>query len=115
MSDNNEIFHNTDGEILLQPTIGTVQIITECGIMELEPNYIGVIPKNMKFQVNNIIGPSSGIMFELLNDLSFIIPHKGIIGSNGLANREDFEVVGPYIPNNKLNTKHRIINKCNDI
>jgi len=69
----------------------------------------------MKFQVNSISGPAAGIIFELLNNLSFNIPYKGIVGSNGLANSEHFQTVSPYIDNDKLFTKHKLINKYYDI
>jgi len=48
MTDNNEVFHNADGEMMIQPSKGELQIITECGIMDIEPNYICVIPKKFK-------------------------------------------------------------------
>ena len=48
MSHDNKSFHNADGEILIQPSKGKFEIMTECGILELEPGTIGVIPKNMK-------------------------------------------------------------------
>lgn len=38
MYDNDQVFHNADGEMLIQPSQGAIKIITECGIMNLEPN-----------------------------------------------------------------------------
>jgi len=49
MSKSHKIFHNIDSEILIQPSEGSLEILTECGILELRPSVIGVIPKNMKF------------------------------------------------------------------
>lgn len=49
MKDNNRVFHNCDGEFLIQPSVGKLEILTECGILELEPGIIGVITKNIKF------------------------------------------------------------------
>lgn len=49
MSDENLVYHNADGELLIQPSCGNLTILTECGILELFPGVIGVIPKNMKF------------------------------------------------------------------
>ena len=49
MSAERKVYHIIDGEILIQPSIGEFEILTECGVLELRPGIIGVIPKNMKF------------------------------------------------------------------
>jgi homogentisate 1,2-dioxygenase len=81
-----------DGEILIQPSTGSLTILTECGILELSPGIIGVIPKNMKIQVNLSSSDSTatGVITELKNDRSFRLPHRGLLGANGLANPEYF-------------------------
>lgn len=56
MSAEHKVFHNIDGEIMISPAVGKLQIITELGILDLEPGFIGVIPKNMKIQVNLVEG-----------------------------------------------------------
>lgn len=92
MSTRHCIYHNCDGEILIQPSKGHLIIFTECGQLEVEPGIIAVIPKNMKFQVNlaSQENEASGIITELKNDRSFRLPHRGPLGANGLANPEYF-------------------------
>lgn len=83
-----------------------MEILTECGVLELRPGIIGVIPKNMKFQVN-LKGNEKycqGLVTELKNDKSFRIPHKGPIGANGLVNPEYVEGPTPFVDKAKLNS-----------
>lgn len=49
MSEDFKVYHNIDGEMLIQPSVGALEIVTECGILELAPGTIGVITKNIKF------------------------------------------------------------------
>lgn len=110
MSANHQVFHNLDGEMLIQPSHGSLSILTECGRLQLSPGVIGVIPKNMKVQVNLQEGSdsASGVITELKNDRSFRLPHRGPLGANGLANPEYFESPTPFVDEEHLNTTHRL-------
>src|SRR5689334_14980563 len=42
---------DADGEMLILPQSGTLQVVTELGRMELAPGWVGLIPRGMKFRV----------------------------------------------------------------
>lgn len=82
-------FYNSDGELLIVPSLGTCEIFTELGKMTLAPGEIAVIPRGIRFQV---ILQSPAIQGYILENygLPFVLPDLGPIGSNGLANPKDF-------------------------
>jgi len=86
----NRFFYNADGEMLLVPQQGTIEVRTELGDLQAAPKEIVVIPRGMKFQVNPKGGPARGYVCENYGQ-AFRLPGLGPIGSNGLANPRDFE------------------------
>jgi len=83
-------FYNADGELLIVPQQGRLNIATEFGMIEIEPQQIAVIPRGIRFQVDLPDGASRGYVCE--NFGAFLrLPDLGPIGSNGLANPRDFE------------------------
>jgi len=83
-------FYNADGELLIVPQQGVLNIATELGMIEIEPQQIAVIPRGVRFRVDLPEGPSRGYVCE--NFGAFLrLPDLGPIGSNGLANPRDFE------------------------
>ena len=85
------IFSNADGEMLIMPQQGALRIDTELGGLEVEPGWIALIPRGMKFRVNLVDAEARGYVAENYG-LPFRLPELGPIGSNGLANARDFEV-----------------------
>lgn len=84
-------FCNTDGELLIVPQQGQIELFTECGRMALTPGDIGVVPRGMKFKVELPDGPVRGYVCE--NYGSYLtLPERGPIGANCLANARDFMV-----------------------
>src|SRR6185295_5213481 len=83
------VFVDADGELLILPQSGTLQIVTELGRMELEPGSVGLVPRGVKFRVE-VSGESRGYVAEN-HGMPFRLPDLGPIGSNGLANPRDFE------------------------
>ncbi|XP_022649728.1 homogentisate 1,2-dioxygenase-like [Varroa jacobsoni] len=81
-------FQNADGDFLIVPELGTLEITTEFGRMRVEPNEICVIQQGMRFSIS-VNGPSRGYVLEVY-DGHFVLPHLGPIGANGLANPRDF-------------------------
>lgn len=85
-------FYNSDGDMLIVPQEGTLEIATEFGFLEVAPCEIAVIQRGIKFQVRlkdnqkvrGYICENYGAHFEL--------PNLGPIGANGLANPRDFLV-----------------------
>lgn len=74
----NRAFYNSDGDFLIVPQEGALDITTEHGKMYVEPNEICVIQQGMRFAVN-VTGPSRGYICEVY-DGHFKIPDLGPIG-----------------------------------
>eukprot|EP01112_Ceratiomyxa_fruticulosa_P010897 TRINITY_DN2906_c0_g1_i1.p1 TRINITY_DN2906_c0_g1~~TRINITY_DN2906_c0_g1_i1.p1 ORF type:complete len:436 (-),score=59.24 TRINITY_DN2906_c0_g1_i1:296-1603(-) len=86
----NKCFYNSDGDFLIVPQLGTLDVNTEFGKLWVPPGYIVVIPRGICFSVNLPSGASRGYVLEVFGS-HFKIPDLGPIGANGLANPRDFE------------------------
>ncbi|XP_055539331.1 homogentisate 1,2-dioxygenase [Wyeomyia smithii] len=84
----NSAFYNSDGDFLIVPQEGSLDITTEFGKMYVKPNEICVIPQGIRFSVA-VDGPTRGYILEVY-DGHFRLPDLGPIGANGLANQRDF-------------------------
>ncbi len=84
-----EHFFNADGEILVVAQQGKLCFRTEFGVIEIEPGEICVIPRGVIFRVELIDGPARVYVCENYGG-SFILPDRGPIGANCLANPRDF-------------------------
>lgn len=82
-------FYSADGELLIVPQQGRLQIATELGNIDLSPQEIAVIPRGIRFQVRLPDGEARGYICENFGAL-LRLPDLGPIGSNGLANARDF-------------------------
>ena len=82
-------FYSADGEFLIVPQQGRLELATELGSIELEPQEIAVIPRGIRFQVRLPDGEARGYVCEIFGAL-LRLPDLGPIGSNGLANPRDF-------------------------
>jgi homogentisate 1,2-dioxygenase len=102
-------FMNSDGEMLLVPQTGRLQLHTELGLIELSPGEIGLVPRGMRWRVALPDGQARGYICENYG-APFRLPELGPIGSNGLANARDFlapvaavdEATGPVVITNKF-------------
>ena len=82
-------FYNADGELLIVPQEGRLDIATEMGRLEVAPFEIVVIPRGVRFAVSLPDGAARGYICENFGAL-LRLPDLGPIGSNGLANPRDF-------------------------
>ena len=82
-------FYDADGELLIVPQQGRLQIQTELGVLDIEPQEIAVIPRGVRFRVALPDGSARGYVCENFGAL-LRLPDLGPIGSNGLANPRDF-------------------------
>ncbi|MBD4909225.1 homogentisate 1,2-dioxygenase, partial [Xanthomonas citri pv. citri] len=57
-------FYDADGELLLVPQLGRLRIHSELGVLELEPQQIGVIPRGVRFRVELPDGEARGYVCE---------------------------------------------------
>eukprot|EP00759_Apiculatamorpha_spiralis_P033688 PhF_6_TR34971/c0_g1_i1/m.50787/K00451/HGD, hmgA; homogentisate 1,2-dioxygenase len=83
-------FCNADGDMLIVPQLGALDITTELGKMYVPPGVICVIQRGIRFSVNTPDGDTRGYVCEVY-DSHFQLPPLGVIGTNGLANPQDFE------------------------
>ena len=84
------VFVSADGELVIIPQQGAVEIQTELGRLEVPPGFIAVVPRGIKFRVQLLEGEARGYVAENYG-LPLRLPDLGPIGSNGLANPRDFE------------------------
>jgi len=82
-------FVNADGELLVVPQQGRLEITTELGVLDVKPGEIAVLPRGLVFKVALPDGLSRGYVCENYG-AQFRLPELGPIGSNGLANARDF-------------------------
>ena len=82
------VFYDADGELLIVPQEGALEIATELGRLAVAPGEIAVIPRGFKFRVD-VQGPARGYVCENYA-APLRLPELGPIGANGLANPRDF-------------------------
>ncbi|MEM6463789.1 MAG: homogentisate 1,2-dioxygenase [Pseudomonadota bacterium] len=85
-----DYFFNADAELLIVPQVGTLELFTEMGRIEIEPNEIAIVPRGMIFQANPLDGQARGYICENYG-AKFTLPDRGPIGANCLANPRDFK------------------------
>ena len=83
-------FVDADGELLILPEQGRLELLTELGQMEVAPGHMALIPRGVRFKVRLPDGEARGYVAENHGSL-FRLPDLGPIGANGLANPRDFE------------------------
>jgi homogentisate 1,2-dioxygenase len=82
-------FYDADGELLIVPQEGALRVVTECGVLEVAPREVCLIPRAMKFKVDLLDDHARGYVCE--NYGAYLtLPERGPIGANGLANARDF-------------------------
>ncbi|CAE7183519.1 unnamed protein product [Rhizoctonia solani] len=81
---------NADGDMLIVPQLGRLDIQTEFGKMMVRPGEICVIQKGIRFKVGLPDGDSRGYIQEIFGS-HFELPELGPLGGHGLANVRDFE------------------------
>ncbi|QJR16163.1 homogentisate 1,2-dioxygenase [Usitatibacter palustris] len=84
----NRVFYSADGELLIVPQEGALELATEFGMLSIAPGEIAVIPRGVKFRVG-VEGAARGYVCENYG-APLRLPELGPIGSNGLANPRDF-------------------------
>lgn len=88
--ESHEAFYSADGDFLIVPQHGVLDIQTELGYLLVRPNEFAVIPRGVRYRVVLPHGPVRGYILELYQG-HFQLPELGPIGSNGLANARDFQ------------------------
>jgi homogentisate 1,2-dioxygenase len=83
-------FHDADGELLIVPQEGRLRFASECGVFDVAPGQIAIMPRGMMFRVELLDDRARGYVCENYGRY-FELPERGPIGANGLANPRDFE------------------------
>ncbi|KAK5128729.1 hypothetical protein LTR85_000062 [Meristemomyces frigidus] len=86
----NQAYCNNDGDFLVLPVQGRLDIQTELGRLMVRPGELCVIQAGIRFRVALPDGPVHGYLHEIFGT-HFELPDLGVIGSNGLAHPRDFE------------------------
>ncbi|KAH8100772.1 homogentisate 1,2-dioxygenase [Cristinia sonorae] len=81
---------NSDGDMLILPQQGRLDIQTELGSLMVRPGELVVIQRGLKFKVTLPDGPVRGYIQEIYGS-HYELPELGPLGANGLANVRDFE------------------------
>lgn len=84
-------FYSSDGDFLIVPQHGVLDIQTEFGDLLVRPNEIVVIPRGIKYRVSLPEQSARGYVLEIYHG-HFKLPELGPIGSNCLANARDFQI-----------------------
>ncbi|KAL3472357.1 Homogentisate 1,2-dioxygenase [Aspergillus californicus] len=87
----NKAFCNNDGDLLILPQEGRLDVKTEYGNMMVRPGELVVIQAGMRFTVTLPDGPVRGYIQEIFGS-RYELPELGPIGSNGMAMPRDFEI-----------------------
>lgn len=103
-------FVNSDGDFLIVPQEGSLSIMTEFGLLIVEPNEIAVLQQGMKFRVSSLASQIRGYILEVKGN-HFELPNLGPIGANGLANPRDFLIPKARLDQVSLTQPTIIINK----
>jgi homogentisate 1,2-dioxygenase len=82
--------YSADGELLIVPQLGRLRLATECGLIDVEPQQVALIPRGIRFRVELLDGEARGYVCENFG-AALRLPYLGPIGANGLANPRDFE------------------------
>lgn len=87
---------NSDGDWLIVPQRGELQLQSEFGILLVKVGEIAVVQRGMRFKIDPVAKTGAeanteigGFILEVF-DSHFELPDLGPIGSNGLANPQDF-------------------------
>lgn len=83
-------FCNNDGDFLILPQHGRLNIQTELGWLMVRPGELVVIQAGLRFRVLLPDGPVRGYIQEIFGT-HYDLPDLGPVGSNGMALPRDFE------------------------
>ncbi|MCX2970404.1 MULTISPECIES: homogentisate 1,2-dioxygenase [Streptomyces] len=83
------VFSDADGELLIVPQSGRLQLHTEFGRLSAGPGEVALVPRGVRFRVELPDGAARGYVCENYGQ-PFTLPELGPIGANGLASPRDF-------------------------
>ncbi|OQO12330.1 Homogentisate 1,2-dioxygenase [Cryoendolithus antarcticus] len=109
--DPHEAFYSADGDFLIVPQHGVLDIQTEFGHLLVRPNEVCVIPRGIRYRVTLPSGPARGYICELYQG-HFQLPELGPMGSNALANSRDFQApIAAFDEDHSGSTTYTLLSK----
>ncbi|MCJ0766183.1 homogentisate 1,2-dioxygenase [Variovorax terrae] len=103
-----EALCNCDGELLIVPQEGGIEVQTELGWLAVRPGEIVVIPRGLCFRVELTGALARGYVLENYGP-ALRLPELGPIGANGLANPRDFHC--PVAAFDNIGKSYAVIHK----
>ncbi len=88
-------FYDADGDLLLVPQEGRITLMTELGVLDVDPGHIATIPRGLKFSVLLRDERARGWVGEVFGR-SFELPERGPVGANGLTDERHFRAPSAY-------------------
>ena len=110
---NGRAFCNADGDFLLTPQLGTLDVQSEMGMLYVQPGEIIVIPRGVRVSVG--LGADSTVARGYITEIwgsRFELPDLGPLGGHGLANPRDFLIPIAHIDEN-LHVPFEVVYKTN--
>jgi homogentisate 1,2-dioxygenase len=101
-------FMNADGDLLVVPQQGALDVRTELGALRVEPGSLLLVPRGIRFSVALPDGAARGWACEAWG-ARFRLPERGPIGSNGLADERHF--LAPVAWYEDRAAEHRLVTK----
>jgi homogentisate 1,2-dioxygenase len=98
------LFVDADGELIIIPREGALELQTELGRLEVAPGSIAIVPRGIKVRVVLLEGSASGYVAENYG-VPLRLPELGPIGANGLASPRDFEAPGAWFEDRDESTQ----------
>lgn len=83
------VFCNVDGDMLLIPELGAMQLQTEMGWLHLVPGEIAIVPCGVRFAVRLPERKGRGFVAEVFGT-HLRLPERGPVGANGMADARHF-------------------------
>ncbi len=102
------VFYDADGELLIVPQEGALELFTELGRLAVAPGEIALVPRGIRFRVELPQGPAQGYVCENYGAM-LRLPELGPLGSNGLAAARDF--LAPVAAYEDVERRHEIVAK----
>ena len=75
-------FYNSDGDLLIIPEAGILDIQTEFGYLWVQPGEVFILPRGLKMTVKLPTGTSKGFIAELYEINHLQLPNRGPLGTN---------------------------------
>lgn len=88
----NRAFYSADGDFLIVPEEGSLDIQTEFGRLLVGPGEVFILPRGLKITISLPSGHARGFAAELFEVGHFQLPNLGPLGSYGLADPRHFQV-----------------------